>query len=308
MLNMNITTTVSSSDNILTIGTHNGVFHADECMSVAILRMANHEDVGIEVVRTRNPKELALCHLRVDVGGNYDPTSGDYDHHQGTAGERWDSEIPYSSAGLIWSHFGKELCSSEKAWDRVDRQLIAPIDGVDCGWNKKEENSFSFSAMISSLNIDWNEERTPETEAAAFTEAVELCYRTLQRTLASANSSVLAEEIVLRDAMDPVDSPILILSQFCPWQNPIFENGLSHIQYVLFQAPTGDWRVQCVPKELGSFKTRKPLPKAWKGLNGEALAEVSGVHDAVFCHMGRFICGAKSYEGALALANAAVKA
>ena len=43
-----------------------------------------------------------------------------------------------------------------------------------------------------------------------------------------------------------------------------------------------------------------------RGLPADKLAEASGVADAVFCHNGRFICGAKSREGAVRLAEAAL--
>ena len=33
-------------------------------------------------VRSRDPKELAPCHIVVDVGGEYDPAAHRYDHHQ----------------------------------------------------------------------------------------------------------------------------------------------------------------------------------------------------------------------------------
>ena len=41
-------------------------------------------------------------------------------------------------------------------------------------------------------------------------------------------------------------------------------------------------------------------------LRDQALADVTGVADAVFCHNGVFIAGAKSKQGALQLAAMAV--
>jgi uncharacterized UPF0160 family protein len=34
------------------------------------------------IVRSRDPAALAPCHIVVDVGGEYDPASHRYDHHQ----------------------------------------------------------------------------------------------------------------------------------------------------------------------------------------------------------------------------------
>lgn len=42
-----------------------------------------------EIVRTRDPEQLAACDVVVDVGGEYDPRRHRYDHHQ-----RWVPEDP----------------------------------------------------------------------------------------------------------------------------------------------------------------------------------------------------------------------
>jgi uncharacterized UPF0160 family protein len=56
-----------------------------------------------------------------------------------------------------------------------------------------------------------------------------------------------------------------------------------------------------------SFDARADLPEAWAGLRDAELAAVTGVADAGFCHNGRFIASAKSYEGIRAMAALAVK-
>jgi uncharacterized UPF0160 family protein len=57
-----------------------------------------------------------------------------------------------------------------------------------------------------------------------------------------------------------------------------------------------------------SFEARADLPEAWAGLRGAELAAVTGVPDAGFCHNGRFIASAKSYEGIRAMAALALEA
>ena len=120
--------------------------------------------------------------------------------------------------------------------------------------------------------------------------------------MSEANAAAKATDIVQAAV---TESPILILPQFCPWQESVFTQGLDNLQFVVFQAPTGDWRVQTVPEELGSFTPRKALPEAWAGLRGEELSEATGVAGCIFCHNGRFIAGAKTREGAMALAEQA---
>ena len=56
------------------VGTHNGVFHADDVFGYCILKAAFYDD--IEIARTIDPNVLQNCDLVFDVGG------GKYDHHQ----------------------------------------------------------------------------------------------------------------------------------------------------------------------------------------------------------------------------------
>ena len=55
-----------------------------------------------------------------------------------------------------------------------------------------------------------------------------------------------------------------------------------------------------------SFVCRKDLPESWAGKTDEKLAEITGVKDSVFCHTKRFMCVAKSKEGAIELAKIAI--
>ena len=54
-----------------------------------------------------------------------------------------------------------------------------------------------------------------------------------------------------------------------------------------------------IPPEKGSFEQRLPLPEAWSGLQNAELAAVTGVPDAVFVHVRRFVAAAKSREVAI---------
>lgn len=76
---------------------------------------------------------------------------------------------------------------------------------------------------------------------------------------------------------------------------------------MIYPSPSGQWRIQTVPVELGSFEDRKPLPKQWAGLSDKALKEVTGIDDAMFCHNGLFIAGAESFESTMKMASIALK-
>lgn len=63
------------------IGTHNGVFHADEVLACAMLSKFTQEFKDAKIVRTRDQSILDKMDLVVDVGGVYEPEKKRYDHH-----------------------------------------------------------------------------------------------------------------------------------------------------------------------------------------------------------------------------------
>ena len=51
----------------MNIGTHNGIFHCDEVIGIAILEIA-HMKTDIYVVRTRDINELNKLDIVIDIG------------------------------------------------------------------------------------------------------------------------------------------------------------------------------------------------------------------------------------------------
>lgn len=69
-----------------------------------------------------------------------------------------------------------------------------------------------------------------------------------------------------------------------------------------------NWRLQAVSISPARFESRKPLPYLWRGLENDRLSEVAGIPGSTFVHMSGFIGGNRSYDGALAMARASLKA
>ncbi len=166
----------------VTIGTHNGHFHADEALAVYMLRLLPTYHSSL-LVRTRDPALLQTCHTVVDVGGEYDAAAHRYDHHQRT----FDTTFPnrptkLSSAGLVYMHFGKaiiaqHLGTSEDAaeveviWGKIYESFIEALDAHDNGISAYDpkaiaaaglekrfsDGGFSLGAMVSRLNPNWND-------------------------------------------------------------------------------------------------------------------------------------------------------
>jgi uncharacterized UPF0160 family protein len=115
-----------------------------------------------------------------------------------------------------------------------------------------------------------------------------------------------AAEVVAAHAAGE-DPRILVLSRGMPWKNVIFSHDLP-VLLTVSPASNGNWMVDTMPPEPGSFAQRLPLPEAWAGLQSDDLAAASGVADAVFVHARRFVGAAKSRAGAIELAQRAVAA
>lgn len=284
------------------IVTHNGNFHADDVFSIAALKSIF---TSIKLIRTRDVELIAKADIVVDVGGEHDAETDRFDHHQrGGAGER-ENGIPYSSFGLIWQKYGVEICQgNQDVANAVDTGLVSTIDAIDCGHVKGPAEGISLSQTIGMFNPTWQEEGDFD---ACFDEAVDFASRVLTRFIASANGGISAKAIVAKAIENAEDPRVVVLEKYTPWKRTV--HALSEeALYVVYPSQTGQWRIQTVPVELGSFDDRKPLPKQWAGLSDNELQEVTDIDDAMFCHNGCFIAGAESFESTMKMASIAVNA
>ncbi|MBH0076434.1 MYG1 family protein [Pseudoalteromonas sp. SWYJ118] len=284
----------------ITVVTHNGNFHADDVFSIAVLK---HILPAFKLVRTRDKALIESADIVVDVGGEYNPDTGRFDHHQrGGAGER-ENGTPYSSFGLIWKKYGLTLCNDNQAVaDRVDSGLVSTIDAIDCGYVKGVVEGITLSQTISMFNPTWEEESNFD---ACFDEAVEFAARMLTRFIASAHGSVNAKAIVAKAIENAEDARVIVLEKYTPWKKTVHILS-SDALYMVYPSHSGQWILQTVPVEPGSFEDRKSLPKAWSGLSDQAFVDETGIADAVFCHNGLFIAGTKSFESTMKLATMAL--
>jgi len=324
------------------IGTHGGVFQADDVFAVACLKM-HPEYRDAEVIRTRNVDVLENCDVVVDVGGEYDHSGKCYDHHQrGRAGSR-DNGVLYSAFGLVWRHLGTDVVIALTGNNdavlavhaEVDRELVQGIDLIDNGQRTARHGArlndmpteeeieadkangllhinvevMSVSALIASMNPTWVEQAAGSASFdGRFEEAVRIASSVLRAAVASAYAEAVAEERVLGAiAASRFENPkvIRLANGGYPWQDLVIAKAPEAL-FVTFMSEEGTQMIQCVPDAIGSFGKRKALPEAWAGLRGGDLAALTGVKGAVFCHPGRFICGAETEEGAKALLRLAL--
>ncbi len=286
--------------------THDGGFHADDVFATAtLLLVLEKENKKAKIIRTRDQNIIEKGGYVYDVGGIYDSETNRFDHHQeGGAGKR-DNKIPYSSFGLIWKKFGGDLCGSKKIAEKIDQKLCQPIDAIDNGvmtYENKFEGVYPYILhdIITAFDPIWPEKKNYDD---LFLKAVELAKKLLEREIIKAQNVKKAEKIVEKIYQKAKDKRIIVLDDVYPWQNILNKYPEPLFAVVLRQ---DRWYTKAVRDDMHSFENRKDFPQSWAGKRGDELVQITGVQDALFCHNGRFICVAKTKEGAIKLAQLAL--
>jgi len=289
-------------------GTHSGAFHADDVFAIAALSLLHPE---YEVHRSRDPKVWAQCDYLVDVGGFYNHDEKIYDHHF-KDGPTYDDGLKMSSVGLIWSHYGAEICGSKEIADRVCKKLIRQFDANDNGValtkhldGAPDVREISLSGSISMMN-PLDHSKADEVFAGEVARARLL----LDSAIKSARHWIESRESLeaaLQDALAENRSYIQV-PEDCKWTEHLFNSkGNENILYAVY--PHGEkWYIRAVPSAPGEFSNRKDFPKAWAGLCDEEFSAVAKVSDGIFCHHGLFICATGSLQSTLKLVDDAIKA
>jgi uncharacterized UPF0160 family protein len=272
-------------------------------MATAILK----EIFEIELTRTRDENILNTLDIVYDVGG------GEFDHHDMEKRYREDG-IPYAACGLIWERFGKEVVKFrdqdlseediESIYVYVDRVLVKGIDALDNGVNLDEGNVsvMSISSILSGFNPPWYSEKD---EDEAFSEAVIFASNILNNTINNKYSAVKSREKVIEAYSNRPMPEIIVMDVYCPWGESIRNiDEKEDVKFVIYPSKE-NYAMQTIRGR--DREDRKKLPKAWAGKRDGALAAITGVEDSVFCHTGRFIATAKSFEGIMELAKLALK-
>ena len=317
---------------ITAIATHSGSFHADDVFGVGVLMgvFPSHT-----LIRTRKQELIEAADLVVDVGGTWDAATGRFDHHQrGFDGARPAHEVGgqsvpgvgYASAGLVWTAHGHDYV---QAWANtlghslnaqavddivhsIDHSLVQYLDIVDTGQGDVSPGIFGLSSLIAQLNTHWMEEKgmdhtsKAQLQEARFREAITITRKFLDHAISKKVAQICAVDTV-RAAPRLLGGKVLhLLEGGMPWTRVVVDE-MPEVMFVIYPDSDGDqYQIKTVPVEPGSFDTRMDLPKSWAGLREQELAAVTGVEDSVFCHLNLFIGGARSFDGAVRLAELAL--
>ena len=323
---------ITGMTQIITIATHSGSFHADDVFGVGVLMgvFPSHT-----LIRTRKQELIDAANFVVDVGGTWDASRGRFDHHQRgfdgarPAKEGNDQTLPgvgYASAGLVWVAHGRDYVQAwvsaqgqslnAQAIDAIvrsiDHALVQYLDLVDTGQSDVSPGIFGLSSLIAQLNTHWMEEIGMDAKVKAelqetrFKEAIAITRKFLDHAISKQVAQICAVDTV-RAAPRLLGGRVLHLREGgMPWTRVVVDE-MPEVMFVIYPDSDGDqYQIKTVPVQPGSFIARLDLPKSWAGLRDQELAAVTGVTDSVFCHLNLFIGGARSFDGALKLAELAL--
>lgn len=244
----------------VTIGTHNGHFHADEALAVHMLRTHVPAYAGATLVRTRDQALLDGCHTVVDVGGVYAPSENRFDHHQRTFNTTFPGRpTKLSSAGLVYMHFGKEIISRRVAgasnpqivellYNKLYENFVEALDAHDNGISAYDpallasagvekrfsDGGFGLGAMVGRLNPNWNDAKPSDkaeaqaAEDACFEKASARIGEEFDRDLDYYTGSwlparsVVEEAFKARQAHDAEGRVLVFQGQSCPWKDHLY--------------------------------------------------------------------------------------
>ncbi|KAF8474933.1 metal-dependent protein hydrolase [Kalaharituber pfeilii] len=296
----------------LSIGTHK---LADEALAVYMLRLLpDYQDATL--VRSRDPELLEACDIIVDVQGQYDGIKH-FDHHQPLRpriiSERLSLSPDHPNTTILLQKLYNEFI---EALDANDNGISAYPADIKPSFNDK---GITLPSIVGALNPEWNNPITDKEHDERFEKASKLIGDIfLQKLDYYSNAWLPARDLVLaginnRKSIHP-SGKILTFEISIPWKDHVFtleeELGIPADEkplYVLYgEGPGKNWRIQAVPVAKDSFKSRKPLPEAWRGVRDDKLSELTGIPGGVFVHASGFIGGNKTYEGVLEMAKKAL--
>jgi len=291
---------------MINLGSHNGNFHADDVFAIGALTLLHPK---YRILRSMDPEIWAQCDYLVDVGGVYDHEKRIYDHHF-KDGPTYGDGLRMSSIGLVWKHYGRDICGSQEVADQVCHKLIRTLDAHDNGVNLTQQaegipdvHEVSISTVVAAMNppdlIDVD--KVFEKEAVKAAEILKAYIANAQKWFASKTE---VEEALARAGKNNLK--FIEVGENCNWMEHLLNaEGNESILFVLY--PTdGKWYSRTVPVSIHSYKSRKDFPEEWGGLRDEEFSRAAGITDGVFCHHARFICGSMSRESTEKLIEKAI--
>lgn len=303
-------------DKPLVICTHDGIFHSDELMAIAIVKLyIEFNKCTVEIVRSRSELVMDSADLVFDVGmkneGKY------FDHHQ-PLNEFHSNNIPLATAGLVWKDLGYHLIKYiairqnedikvtnefiNTIWEKIDTKLIMPIDATDNGINIYRGLDVRPVDISSVINMFNNYQSVNQDKQ--FAKALKLMGVIIHNFLMTMIKQIYGEDILLKLIDDPENkySNVIVMPKYINnWKEIIDDHYELFHKFKLILYPGDDepdlngaqsWKIVSLQRErYNGFSIRCPAPLEWYTLKGDELKRISRHDCLTFVHKSGFMGG-----------------
>lgn len=276
----------------LTVCVHDGPFHADELVCIAMLKTF-YADADISVIRSRKPEDWNRADLVIDVG------EGLFDHHGRRA---------YPGKAACTRIFRKMETSGffdEESDHFIDslEKLIEDAAGVDTG-DKDSVNHFpeliDFNRFAVALGgkydvVFWD-------ALVTITHRIEMLFEIWRREGEAIKAATSDIEAPREDERIVCFSPEARLADV----KQLLHERKDPAVYFISAEKDDDWRVLCCAptnEEFSFFGSKRLIPDKFRGLRGDELSKITGIEGGIFCHAAGFIAGFKTRESAVKFAK-----
>ena len=284
------------------IAIHNGVFHADDVVSVALIKELYGEDIILERVSFRDKETQGSLVARgftfIDIG------EGQFDHHQL---EHKTDEYKYACNGILKSALGLVLdqCVADgKLTEEEVRYMLnkglyslqAKDNGQDISMDTFMVSPFEYIVWLNSEDIYSGEQEVMCREAIAMSQKI------IRGMINGARKSIQEHEeciAAFKAAENGVANfPCHMTNGITECQQWNEEHPEHKIVFYTFPGGEGGYMIRAVNKP-GKKEVMQPL--RFCGLRNEELNEAAGIDDGIFVHASGFLGSAGSLENCYGL-------
>lgn len=249
------------------------------------------------VFRTRQPELLEAARARpdvfvIDVGGHYDPTALNFDHHQAEMTLTWPNGTTYSSTGLVWRWLedtGRLSSLPDQVRSSLAERLIEPLDAHDNGVRLSPDGT-----AVEEYNRSGGGD--PEVQLIQFEKALRLCRDRLENALHATTNRELARDVLAHawSRASARGERFVILDEPLPGTDGtrlLHEVSGGHCLLLGLPSQSNRYSLISLPANEDRFSIICPVPESWRGRMDFSvdLGQLGSVHLA-FAHKTGFMC------------------
>lgn len=280
---------------IKSVAVHDGVFHADDILCVALIDVIAKKNENLElVIRSRDNDLIEKADIACDIG------FGEFDHHQEVK-QFYENGIMYAACGKIARALAADPEITDFGQEELEMLLIKALYSVQAFDNGQDgvpsySNPFSFVGTFNTLNSNGGVYGPAQDEA--FNKCLDMAEIVLTNILGQIKEEI-SDRHTIEDAIANKKNRIAVFSKYCRgWQNMLVDYNDSHfddeIVVVVFPGRGTQWNIQVVPKTKDPYNH-----EAWASVP-EMVKHIPGF---VFRHIGAFMAVFETKEAALEAAN-----